>query len=253
MQTHLIPREYIPQTSLISPSVYRSGGNIQLNSLLGATTATSSQAPDSAKALDTLRSAGEVPYWIPSGASTHPLGGLGYARFVFELDTQEQELGIRFTTIVVACNSGSTLGGMAAGFALLRKTFHEEASARARKLIGMDTGSSADDLGALVYEISLTTAAKIGLDKRDMDVINWVIDPRWKGEAYGVPNEQTVEAMQLFAGKEGIVLDPVYTGKAAAGLIGMAMDGEFYTKEGEAVLFIHTGGVPSLSAYEGVR
>lgn len=59
---------------------------------------------------------GEVPYWIPSGASTHPLGGLGYARFAFEVVEQEAEMDVYFDTIIVACAGGSTVGGMLAGF-----------------------------------------------------------------------------------------------------------------------------------------
>jgi 1-aminocyclopropane-1-carboxylate deaminase len=65
---------------------------------------------------------GEVPYWIPSGASTHPLGDLGYARFAFEIASQERELNTYFDTIIVPCASGSTLGGIIAGFRLLEKT-----------------------------------------------------------------------------------------------------------------------------------
>jgi 1-aminocyclopropane-1-carboxylate deaminase len=185
--------------------------------------------------------------WIPSGASTHPLGGLGYARFAFELAAQEKDMDIFFDTIIVSCASGSTLGGIIAGFKLLSKS-----GGKARKVIGID--AFADEVGksaTSVLQIAKKTALKIGLLESDILPENVVIDERWNAGSYGFVDDKTEEAIKLMARVEGILIDPVYTGKAFAGLIGKARSGEFV--ESQNVLFVHTGGVPSLSAYPGLR
>ena len=112
-QVHLIPQD----RSISDKHEYKSLGNIQLTHLLSATHAPHDSSPDAV--LESLRAQGEVPYWIPSGASGHPLGGLGFARSAFEIAEQESEMGVEFNTIIVACASGSTLGSIIAGFGLL--------------------------------------------------------------------------------------------------------------------------------------
>jgi 1-aminocyclopropane-1-carboxylate deaminase len=199
-------------------------------------------------------SRGEIPYWIPSGASTHPLGGLGYARFAFELAEQEREMDVYFDTIVLPCASGSTLGGMIAGFKLMEKTAlsSNEGSRKQRQVIGIDAFAGLPgDAEARILEIARTAATKIGLSESDIHESDVLIDMRWNAQSYGVADERTQAALKLMASLEGILTDPVYTGKTLAGMIGKARLGEF--KGCSNVLFIHTGGVPVLSAYPNVR
>ena len=247
-QTHLLPNDRVKS----SDPEYKSLGNIQITHLLSAEHAPYDSEVDAE--MKSLRDNGEVPYWIPSGASTHPLGGCGYARFAFELSAQEREMDIYFDTIIVPCAGGSTLAGMIAGFKLLDRTLAEAKAGepKNRKLIGIDAFASPPGKSeALVLEIARTTALKIGLPEEDIGEADVVIDKRWNAGTYGFVDEQTQDAIKFLASQEGILTDPVYTGKAVAGLIGKARLGEL--KESENVLFIHTGGVPALSAYPNVR
>jgi 1-aminocyclopropane-1-carboxylate deaminase len=196
-----------------------------------------------------LRAKGEVPYWIPSGASTHPLGGCGYARCAFEILEQEKEIDVFFDTIILPCASGSTIGGIISGFKLISLTADDR---RSRKIIGID--AFADEPGKSetgILAIAKTTASKIGLAESHVTESDVVIDTRWNAGSYGFVDGRTQEAMKLLARLEGILTDPVYTGKAIAGLIGKAHLGEL--KGSKNVLFVHTGGVPSLSAYPDIR
>lgn len=200
--------------------------------------------------LEDLRQAGEKPYWIPSGASTHRLGGLGFARFAFELAAQEEELGVFSDTIVVACNSGSTLEGMIAGFKILERI----TGAKRRRLIGVDTPAAPDGhLARLVLQSANATAelinpecCKPAFTDKDINV-----DTRFNAGAYGRVDERTLAAMKLLASTDGVVTDPVYTGKALTGLVEMMRNGELSGSEN--VLFVHTGGTMVLSAYPTVR
>jgi 1-aminocyclopropane-1-carboxylate deaminase len=205
--------------------------------------------------LVTLRSRGQRPYFIPSGASTHPLGGLGFARWAFELEEQEQNIGVYFDTIIVALASGSTLGGMLAGFecAAQQRINNGRSSNGRRRIIGVQaTITPKEDLTALVSQIAQTAAGKIMLDTTG---INWKedfeVENRFTAGAYGKLDEATAVSIKEFASLEGILTDPVYTGKAITGLITMARAGEL--KLSKNILFVHTGGQPSLSAYPSLR
>jgi len=229
---------------------YKTLGNIQVTHLLSAYHFPIDYEVD--KAMNGLHEAGEIPFWIPSGASLHPLGGCGYARFAFEVAEQEDDMDVYFDTIIVACASGSTLAGMITGFRLLEQTFTSSIGRKQRKIIGID--AFAKPLGEserLVCQIAQATGEKIGLKDIQVGIDDVVLDKRWNAGQYGKVDERTQEAIKLMASLEGVLLDPVYSGKAAAGLIGMARLGEF--KGCENVLFIHTGGVTSLSAYPRVR
>ena len=226
---------------------YKSLGNIQITHLMGA----EHELPDAnqEEVMKSLRAKGEIPYWIPSGASTHPLGGCGYARFAFEIVEQEKEMDIFFDTIIMPCASGSTIGGTIAGFKLHCKSSGDQ---RPRKVIGID--AFANEPGKAeeeILHIARTAAEKIGLSKEDIQKEDMVIDLRWNAGSYGFVDKKTQDAMKLLASLEGILTDPVYTGKALAGLIGKARLGEF--KGCTNVLLVHTGGVPTLSAYPDIH
>jgi 1-aminocyclopropane-1-carboxylate deaminase len=205
--------------------------------------------------LSLLRSRGQKPYLIPSGASTHPLGGLGFARWAFELEEQEQAIGVFFDTIVLSLASGSTLGGMLAGFKCTsqERTKDGHHTDRERRIIGIQAMTTPKkDLTALVAQIAQTAADKIGLHMTDVDwKREFEIDDRFNAAAYGRLDEATATGIKEFASLEGILTDPVYTGKAITGLLHVARAGEL--QQSKNVLFIHTGGQAALSAYPSLR
>jgi 1-aminocyclopropane-1-carboxylate deaminase len=223
--------------------VYGKVGNILLSRLMGAQTVLEGEGYSTAEkhtwqhALDTVRREGGKPYAIPAGASDHPLGGLGYAHFADELEQQEQQLGVFFDTVITATCTGSTQAGMVVGFS---------AQARARRLIGIDTACNETMTRAAVTKIARATAELVGLDK-PIDDSDIVIDPRFAGPDYGLPDDETLAAIRTAAQLEGMLTDPVYEGKSMAGLIAMAKAGEF--EPGANVLYVHLGGAPVLSAY----
>ena len=223
--------------------VYDKVGNILLSRLMGAQTLLEGEGYSTSlketwqRALEQVRREGGKPYAIPAGASDHPLGGLGYANFAEELAQQESQLGTFFDTIVTATCTGSTQAGMVVGF---------RAQERPRRLIGIDTAGDAEMTRRAVTKIARATAELVGLGReiRDQDVI---IEPRWAGPAYGVPDEKTIEAIRSAARLEGMITDPVYEGKSMAALIALARAGEI--ARGSRVLYVHLGGAPALNAY----
>ena len=190
------------------------------------------------QALDSVEAAGGKPYPIPAGASDHPLGGLGFANWVREVANQETELGLFFDHVVVCTVTGSTHAGMIAGVALEGRDD--------RRVIGVDASRTLDKTVAQVTKIARATAEAIGVKRELRDDEITVVDG-YAGPAYGIPDEQTIEAIHLAARTEGMLTDPVYEGKSMAGLIGMIRSGEI--PSGSRVLYAHLGGQPALSAY----
>ena len=193
------------------------------------------------QALADVEARGGKPYPIPAGASDHPLGGHGFAGWAFEVAEQERELGVFFDTIVVCSVTGSTQAGMIAGFAVL-----EDAGGRPRRIIGIDGSATPVETRDQVARIARRTAAAIGLD-RDLREDEIVLDERYHAGTYGIPDEQTLEAMRLAARLEGMITDPVYEGKSMAGLIDLVQRGEI--ARDSTVLYAHLGGQPAINAY----
>jgi 1-aminocyclopropane-1-carboxylate deaminase len=190
------------------------------------------------QALESVEAAGGKPYAIPAGASDHPLGGLGFANWVREVAAQEAELGVFFDTVIVCTVTGSTQAGMIAGTAL--------AGGADRRIVGIDASKTLDQTRAQVTRIAQATAEAIGVERELRDDEITLVDG-YAGPIYGVPDEQTIEAIHLAARTEGMLTDPVYEGKSMAGLIGMVRSGEI--PAGSRVLYAHLGGQPALSAY----
>ncbi|KAF6829685.1 1-aminocyclopropane-1-carboxylate deaminase [Colletotrichum plurivorum] len=225
---------------------YNYAGNIQINGILGAVTFPAGTSQD--EALTILKERGQKPYPIPSGASTHPLGGLGYARWAFEVLEQEARLGTSFDVIVVALGSGSTLGGMVAGFKLAQKLGRPGAK---KRLIGFSIlNESADKAADLVLGIARTTASHIGLEPNEISREDFEVDISFLGGVYGRLDDVTAEGIKELGRLEGVLTDPVYTGKAFTGLLHTAKAGGY---DGKNVLFCHTGGQPALSAYPNLK
>jgi 1-aminocyclopropane-1-carboxylate deaminase len=196
--------------------------------------------PSWEQAVEAVRARGGKPYPIPAGASDHPLGGLGFANWAYEVQRQERELGVFFDAVVVCSVTGSTQAGMIAGFA---------GQSRPRRVIGIDGSAKIAETRDQVERIARRTAAMIGLNRELRDDEIEVL-PGWEGPAYGVPGNSTLEAIRLLGRLEGVITDPVYEGKSMDALIDLVRDG---TVPGTAnVLFAHLGGQPALPAYAGL-
>jgi 1-aminocyclopropane-1-carboxylate deaminase len=224
-------------------AVYDRVGNIEMSRIMGADVRLVPDGfdigirPSWENALESVRQAGGKPFPIPAGCSEHPLGGLGFVRFAEEVREQEKALGFTFDYIVVCSVTGSTQAGMVVGFA------HD---GRADRVIGIDASAKPAQTRDQIARIARHTAEIVDLGKpiRDADI---VLDTRYGGPEYGLPNDGTLEAIRLCARLEGMLTDPVYEGKSMHGMIDKVRLGEF--PAGSKVLYAHLGGVPALNAY----
>ncbi len=192
------------------------------------------------RALDDVRESGGTPYAIPAGASDHPLGGLGFANWAYEVEQQERELGVFFDTIIVCSVTGSTHAGMIAGFA---------GQDRPRRVLGIDASARIEETRAQVERIARATAEKIGLGRELRDDEITVLEG-WAGDLYGIPVQSTIDAIRLSGELEAMIIDPVYEGKSMAGLIDLGRTGEIGNDS--TVLYAHLGGQPALNAYSAL-
>ena len=239
MKCVVVQEKWVPHYD----AVYDRVGNILLTRLMGADSRLVDDGFDIGirqsweDAMQSVRDAGGVPYGIPAGASVHKFGGLGYVGFAEEVRAQEQELGFAFDYIVVCVVTGSTQAGMIVGFA---------ADDRADRVIGIDASGTLDQTRAQVRQIVDQTAELVELGRavRDDEI---VINPDYAYPAYGVPSEETNDAIRLAARTEAMITDPVYEGKSMQGLIDLARKGFF--PEGSRVLYAHLGGAPAINGY----
>ena len=183
-----------------------------------------------------MKAKGGKPYAIPAGASVHKFGGLGYVGFAEEVRAQEAEMGLRFDYIIVCTVTGSTQAGMVVGFA---------ADGRARNVIGIDASCTPAQTKAQVLDIAQNTADLIGRPAITKDDVFLLEDYAYP--VYGVPSQETVEAIRLSARLEGMITDPVYEGKSMQGMIDLVQKGHF--PKGSKVLYAHLGGGPALNGY----
>ena len=226
--------------------VYDKVGNILLSRIMGAEVRLDPAGfdigvrPSWEQALADVEERGGRPYAIPAGASDHPLGGLGFARWAGEVAEQERELGAFFDTVVVCSVTGSTQAGMIAGFA---------AQDRPRAVLGIDGSATVPETRAQITRIARRTAEAIGLGRPLADDEIVLLD-EWHAGTYGIPDAKTVEAIRLCARLEGMLTDPVYEGKSMAALIDLVASGRIAA--GSRVLYAHLGGQPALNGYAGV-
>jgi D-cysteine desulfhydrase len=176
-------------------------------------------------------------YVIPGGGS-NALGGLGYVACAQELQQQCFEIGLHFDRLVVGSGSSGTHGGLVAG--VLGNHID-------LPIVGIGVSRDPADQEPLVHREAQAVVDLLGLGLTVPREAVRTVGGYWQPK-YSVPNARMVEAVQWLARSENLLLDPVYTGKAMAGLIGLAREGFF--KPGERVLFLHTGGLPSLFAFE---
>lgn len=195
------------------------------------------------KVEEEVRSQGGRPYYIPAGASDHPLGGLGFARWAFEVEQQEQAMGIFFDVIIVCSVTGGTHAGMIAGFKLAQKVN----GSRPRKIIGVDAGAKPLETIEQVLRIAKTTGSKIGLSDDDFTREDVVLDDRFHAGCYGIPDDVTKDAISFGAETEGFITDPVYEGKSLAAMMSLVRNEEIAV--GQRVLYAHLGGQLALNTY----
>jgi D-cysteine desulfhydrase len=187
---------------------------------------------------DELAAVGRKGYIIPGGGS-NAIGGLGYVACAQELQQQLYEMGLAIDEVVVGSGSSGTHGGLVAGFA----GNHIQIP-----LLGIGVSRDPADQVPLVHKEANAIAELLNLPAITAEQVHCV-GGYWQPK-YSLPNAAMIEAVQLMARTEAVLLDPVYTGKIVAGLIGLARRGRW--KSGERVLFIHTGGATALHAYESI-
>jgi D-cysteine desulfhydrase len=223
---HMVPRD---------DEEYRRGGNVLLDGIFGAKLHLA-DGPDAwpfaeARA-EQLRAEGRRPYLVGAGGSS-PIGCLGYAGCAAEIAAQESEAGLRFARIVVANGSSGTHAGLAAGFAAMGMD-----PARVKSFTVL---APLDLARAATLDLARRTLALLDPDARieGVDVAG-----EHRGEGYGIATDAMLDAVRLMARTEGLLLDPVYSGKAFAGFLDDARSGA-----GGDMLFVMTGGTPGLFAY----
>ena len=186
-----------------------------------------------------LRVAGKKPYIIPGGGSNR-IGALGYVNAAYELVGQCNDQGLKVDHIVHATGSTGTQAGLVTGLTAIHSGID---------LMGISVRALKEAQEENVYRLACETAEFIGssaaLNRSDV-----VANSDYVGEGYGMPTDGMIEAVEMTARHESILLDPVYSGKAMAGLIDLVRQG-FYRRE-ENIVFIHTGGAQALSGYRSL-
>lgn len=236
MSCHILLED---RTGMQDPA-YKTNGNVFLDDLHGATSEQRPGGSDMNAEMETVaqdyRAQGRKVYIIPGGGS-NPTGALGYANCAMELVSQANAINLRIDHIVHATGSAGTQAGLVAGLKAINANI---------PLLGIGVRAPRAQQEENVYKLALATAEKLGcpgvVEREDV-----VANTDYVGEGYGIPTPGGIEAIEMFARYEGILLDPVYSGKGAAGLIDLIRKGHF--KPGENVVFVHTGGSAALFGY----
>lgn len=236
MNCHVLLERRVPGRD----AAYEATGNVLLDDLFGAThefrPAGLDMNAEAEAVTEALRSKGHRPYFIPGGGS-NPTGALGYANCAQEIAEFTRETGQQFDWLVMATGSTGTQAGLVAGFAAIGHRL---------PVMGVSVRQPRERQMNAVHGLTLRTLEKLGAEGVPLSRI--LVDDGYVGEGYGIPAESTLEAIHLTARQEGILLDPVYSAKGMAGLLGMVRQGFF--KPTDNVLFLHTGGATALFAYE---
>ena len=233
---HILLERRVPDTD----PLYETTGNVFLEKLLGATIHFHGPETDMAAAAEALRqklkNEGAKPYIIPGGGSS-PIGALGYVNAAMEMVQQFNTLGLDVSHVVHGTGSGGTQSGLVAGFSACNDSL---------QVLGICVRHPKEKQEDHVYALASNTLKHLGcnfeLPREAVKAFDAYIGP-----GYGQLTPETEEAIQLLARHEGILLDPVYTGKAMAGFIGLIRDGHF--SKHDNVVFVHTGGSAALFAY----
>ena len=223
-----------------APAAYHDSGNVLLDQLLGVQLhrVPSGTAMDAAlEALaQKLRAQGRKPYVIPGGGS-NALGSLGYVDCVLELQRQCDAMGLRKPHLVHATGSAGTQAGLVAGIHALGLDW---------PVTGIGVRLPRELQETRVHELASRVLGLLGVEP-PLPRERVVADDRFIGGGYGIATDSMVEAVTMLARTEGILADPVYTGKGLAGLLEMVRAGRF--QPDEDVIFVHTGGSAGLFGY----
>ena len=219
---------------------YTASGNVLLDQLHGASIERHAANPDMnaimAKVAERMKSEGRKPYSIPGGGS-NTTGALGYVNAALELVQQANEMGLRIDHIVHATGSAGTQAGLIAGLAGIRSGV---------PLLGISVRAPRERQEENVFNLATATASFCGaagaVSRSDV-----AANSDYVGSGYGFSTPASIEAIKTLARLEGILLDPVYTGKGMAGLIDLVRQGQF--RRGQNIVFIHTGGSVGLFGY----
>ncbi len=221
---------------------YLDSGNVFLDGLHGASVERFPGGHDMVAELlvaaERLKTAGSRPYIIPGGGS-NPIGALGYVNCAFELMHDINDLGLHFDHLLHATGSAGTQAGLVAGMKLVNSNL---------PVLGIGVRAPKEKQEAMVFELTQKTLELFGKPEL-VSPEDVVANSDYVGEGYGIPARSTVEAIRLLAELEGILFDPVYSGKGMAGLIDLVRKGFF--KKNERIVFLHTGGSAALFGYTG--
>jgi L-cysteate sulfo-lyase len=190
--------------------------------------------------------AGRKSYVAPIGASLteasmrQPFGALAYVSGFLELTDQMAARNVKMDAVVLATGSGSTHAGLYVGAQFFSP---------GTKVIGISVSDTRDDMLQITGSIAQQTCSVLAAEeeKREIESGGLIVFDQYMGEGYAIPDQPTVEAIGLMAKNEGMLLDPVYTGRAFYGLLDLLRKG--YFKRGQNIVFIHTGGTPAIFAY----
>jgi len=222
---------------------YTLNGNVLLDRLHGATVSRRPAGADMNAEMEALaaglRAKGKRPYIIPGGGS-NPVGALGYVNAALELVAQANEIGLKIAHVVHATGSAGTQAGLVTGLVAMNAAI---------PVLGIGVRAPKEKQEQSVFDLACRTADHLGapgIVKREHVVAN----SDYVGAGYGLPTPGMVEAVKLLARTEGILLDPVYSGKGMDGLIDQIGHG-FFAKDSD-VVFLHTGGAIALCGYPDV-
>lgn len=221
--------------------LYHRGGNVLLDRLFGAEIRLVGGEVDPLVAMAEIAEEctqdGRRPYAIPVGGS-NAIGAQAYVDAAGEMLDQAADAGIGFSHVVLATGSGGTHAGLVAGLSI---------RGASTEVVGVSVSRRREEAIGRVADLTRDTFALLGLDRAVPEIS---IDDRFVGEGYGLPTSAMADAVRMVARREGLLLDPVYTGKAMAGLMAMVAEGRL--TPADRVLFWHTGGSFALFAYEEV-
>ena len=238
MKCELVLTQVVPR----SDEAYRRNGNVLLDEIFGAKihllSGTQNALDFATDRARVLKTEGRRPYLVGTGGSS-PVGCLGYALCAVEIAEQEQEIEGGFTQIVVPNGSSGTQAGLSAGFAAMGMS-----PARVSSYAVLN---STEETQVTTHNLANATLALLDRTKLiEADSIDVRGDQL--GDGYGIPTSTMLDAVRMMARTEGLLLDPVYSGKAFAGVLAAVRCGAY--KSGNAILFLMTGGLPGLFAYQ---
>lgn len=222
---------------------YNLNGNVLLDQLHGSTISKRVNGADMAAEMEAfaakLIANGEVPYIIPGGGS-NSIGALGYVVCAAELEEQATQNDISIDALVHATGSSGTQAGLVAGLCSLESDIH---------LLGIGVRAPQEKQEQMVHDLAIVTAELLG---KGVSIPRSAVraNCNYVGEGYGLPTDEMIDALKLLARLEGILFDPVYSGKGLAGLIDLARDGYFDGMQN--VVFLHTGGNAALFGYPNI-